>query len=115
MKNIVIIVVFLGSLLSFGQQILPQLEEVNGLVKATYFYENGVVQQQGFFNEGKLDGKWISYDEKGDKKSIAEYSNGEKVGKWFFWNSNSLAEVDYAHNTITDIKNWSKESLADKN
>ena len=115
MKKIVILVaLFIGSI-AFSQQKNVQLEEVNGLVKATYLFNNGNIEQQGFFKDGKLDGIWTSYDENGNKKSVAEYKEGVKVGKWFFWNGNNLSEVDFSRNTIADVKKWNKESIADKN
>ena len=115
MKKIVIIVaLFIGSI-AFSQQKNVQLEDVNGLVKATYLFNNGNIEQQGFFKDGKLDGIWTSYDENGNKKSVAEYKEGVKVGKWFFWNGNNLSEVDFSRNTIADVKKWNKESIADKN
>ena len=115
MKNFTFLITILIASLSFGQQKTPQLEEENGLVRATYFFENGTIQQQGFFKEGKLHGKWVSFDENGIKKSIAEYKEGEKTGKWFFWSDSSLSEVDYDQNKIAAIKKWNKEAIADKN
>jgi len=111
MKKYVLMASLLVSGLSFAQEINPKLEEVDGLVKATYYYDNGVVQQQGFFKDGKLDGKWVSFDESGNKKAEAQYSNGEKVGKWMFWNQdNSVAIVEYSERVIK-----TKDALADKN
>jgi antitoxin component YwqK of YwqJK toxin-antitoxin module len=111
MRKYVLMASLLVSGLSFAQEINPKLEEVDGLVKATYYYDNGVVQQQGFFKDGKLDGKWVSFDESGNKKAEAQYSNGEKVGKWMFWNQdNSVATVDYSEGVIK-----TKDALADKN
>ncbi|WP_395053451.1 toxin-antitoxin system YwqK family antitoxin [Flavobacterium sp.] len=115
MKNITIIALFLVSTLTFAQDKSPKLEEVNGLVKATYYFDNGQIQQEGFFKEGKLDGKWISYNESGNKVAIAEYTNGEKTGKWFFWNEQSLSEVDYSNSAVASVKVWNKETIADKN
>lgn len=115
MKKIVMMAALLVSCLTFAQNKTPELDEVNGLVKATYYYENGKIQQEGFFKDGKLEGKWISYDENGNKKAIAEYSNGAKAGKWFFWNDNSLAEVDYSNNAVATVKTWNKGAIADKN
>jgi antitoxin component YwqK of YwqJK toxin-antitoxin module len=85
------------------------------MVKATYFFENGTIQQEGFFKDGKLEGKWISYNQNGTKKAIAEYSEGIKTGKWFFWNENSLSEVDYTNNAIATVKNWNNLSIASSN
>ncbi|GEC78063.1 toxin-antitoxin system YwqK family antitoxin [Flavobacterium aquatile] len=115
MKKYVIMAALLVSGLTFAQEGKPKLEEVDGMVKATYYYENGQVQQEGFFKDGKLEGKWVSYNENGSKKAIAEYTNGEKTGKWFFWNDKSLAEVDYSEGTIASVKSWNKEAIADKN
>lgn len=115
MKNIAIIALLLVSTLTFAQDKSPKLEEVNGLVKATYYFDNGQIQQEGFFKEGKLEGKWISYDVNGNKKAIAEYTNGQKTGKWFFWNEQSLSEVDYSNSAVASVKVWNKEAIADKN
>ncbi len=115
MKNITIIALFLVSTLAFAQDKNPKLEEVNDLVKATYYFKNGAVQQEGFYKDGKLDGKWISYDENGNKNAIAEYTNGQKTGKWFFWNDKSLTEVDYSNSAVASVKVWNKETIADKN
>ena len=111
MKKYVIMAALLVSGLTFAQEGKPKLEEVDGMVKATYYYENGQVQQEGFFKDGKLDGKWVSFDESGNKKAEAQYSSGEKVGKWMFWNQdNSVATVDYSEGVIK-----AKDALADKN
>ncbi len=114
MKKYVIIAVLLVSGLTFAQNKAPKLENVNGLVKATYYYENGQVEQEGFFKDGKLDGTWTSYNENGSKKAVAEYTNGEKTGKWFFYNQNSIAEVNYSNGAIAAVKNLNS-AIADKN
>ncbi len=114
MKKILILSSFVFSGFAFAQEIKPILEQEGNLVKATYFYENGKVQQQGFFKEGKLEGQWVSYDENGNKKSIGEYSNGEKSGKWLFWNDKSLSEVDYSKSKIEKIKSWKEDAVVNK-
>lgn len=112
MKKIMMIVVLVVSSVTFAQNREPKLEEVNGLVKATYYHENGKVQQEGFFANGKLDGKWISYNQNGVKIAIAEYAKGVKVGNWFFWNNEGLSEVDYSKDAILSIKKWSNGTVA---
>ncbi|GAA4077687.1 hypothetical protein GCM10022389_24530 [Flavobacterium cheonanense] len=115
MKNLLLTLVILISGLSFGQAIEPVLEAENGLVKATYHYENGAVQQVGYFKDGKLDGKWTSYDVNGNVSAIAEYTNGEKSGKWMFYsNGSTVSEVSYVDNRIVDVKKFSQNSIADK-
>ena len=56
MKKYIIIGAVLISGMIFAQNtsVKPELEAVGNKVKATYLYENGQVQQQGFYKNGKL-------------------------------------------------------------
>ena len=88
----------------------PKLEKKGDLTIATYFYDNGEVQQTGAFDaNGKLQGKWTSFDVEGNKLAVATYDAGKKVGKWFFWESDSLKEVDYSNNTVVSVVEWSND------
>ncbi|WP_418264649.1 toxin-antitoxin system YwqK family antitoxin [Flavobacterium faecale] len=112
MKKYIILGAMLISGISFANETKPKLEAgANNTVVATYYYDNGQVQQQGAFKDGKLHGEWVSFDANGKKIAIAEYNNGEKVGKWFHWSEGTLNEVDYAANKIVAVKNWKNESL----
>jgi hypothetical protein len=117
MKKCIILVAILFSGIIFAQKAEPVLEPFGKKVKATYFFENGQVQQEGFFENGKLEGVWVSFDEKGNKTSSGEYNNGKKTGKWFFWSEKSdngfsnLSEVDYSNNRIASVKNWKQEVI----
>lgn len=84
----------------------PIFEKQGELIKATYFYENGQLAQSGYFKDGQLHGKWISYDIYGKKTAIANYFEGKKTGKWFFWNGDKLTEVDYHKNNIIKAVEW---------
>lgn len=105
----------------FAQESKPVLELFGKKIRATYFFENGNIQQQGYFVNGKLEGVWVAFDEQGNKTSMGEYTNGIKTGKWFFWTQeneglvSNLYEVDYSLNKIADIKNWKQNTLADGN
>ncbi len=112
MKKIMILGALVISGLTFAQAQKPVLEQEGNLVKATYYFENGKVQQQGYFKDGKLEGSWVAYDAQGNKKSIGEYTNGEKTGKWFFWNDKSLSEVDYSKSRVATVKSWKQDALA---
>jgi antitoxin component YwqK of YwqJK toxin-antitoxin module len=114
MKKILILGALFISGLTFAQNSKPFLEQEGNLVKATYYYENGKVQQQGYFKDGKLTGQWVAFDESGNKKSIGEYTNGEKTGKWFFWNDKSLSEVDYSDSRVAAIKTWKQDAIVNK-
>lgn len=116
MKKYLLIVVVMMSGIAFGQNNQPVLEAEGQLVKAIYHYENGNVQQVGYFKDGKLDGKWTSYDVNGNIKTIAEYTNGEKSGKWIFLsNTITTKEVDFNNNQVVAIRNYNTNSIADKN
>lgn len=80
------------------------------LIEATLYHDNGVVSQTGFYTaEGKLTGEWVSYNVQGEKTASAEYENGEKTGKWFFWNDDTLIEVDYKDSRIAAVNTWKNE------
>ncbi|MFT5891809.1 MAG: antitoxin component YwqK of YwqJK toxin-antitoxin module [Dokdonia sp.] len=79
-------------------------------IEAVLYFDNGVVSQTGFFTEdGKLTGEWISYNAEGNKTATAKYDNGAKVGKWFFWNQDTLTEVDYKDSRIAAVSTWKNE------
>ena len=111
MKKVVIMAALLISSVFYAQEVKPKFEAVGNEVKATYFHDNGQVKQEGNYLNGKLQGKWISYNESGNKQAIGEYNNGVKVGKWFFWTEDTLSEVDYSDNRVADVRKWSKEVL----
>lgn len=111
MKKYIIIAVLMFTGIVSAQENNPKLEAIGELVKTTYYYENGNVQQEGFFKNGKLEGIWTSYAENGNKLSVATYSNGEKTGKWLFWNGINLNEVDYSNNRVATVKTWKQDAI----
>lgn len=114
MKNILVIAILLSVSLTFAQQVEPKFEKQGTKTEATYYYDNGIVAQNGFFNkENKLEGTWTSFDNEGNKIATGNYNSGVKVGKWFFWNKKTLTEVDYVNNSIENVSEWqNKSSLA---
>lgn len=121
MKKYIVISAILFSGIIFAQDLKPTLEQFGNKIKATYYFENGQVQQVGFFENGKLEGLWVAFDENGNKTSSGEYKKGIKTGKWLFWSNynelgiNSLSEVDYSNNRIASVKNWKQEALVNRN
>ena len=114
MKKIFITTLLVFSGVFYAQEVKPKFEVVDNMVKATYYFDNGQIKQEGFYLDGKLHGKWISYTEAGTKQTMGEYEKGAKVGKWFFWSTNSLKEVDFDTNKIEEVKNWSSEAIVNK-
>ncbi|EDP97130.1 nicotinic acid mononucleotide adenyltransferase [Kordia algicida OT-1] len=113
MKKLLLIAVFLVSgTIAFAQNNdKPKLEKKGDLIEATYYHDNGEVAQIGFFNlKGKLQGEWKSFDANGKKTAVGNYENGKKVGKWFFWNTNQLSEVDYSGSKVKNVNTWQRTS-----
>ncbi|WP_127844522.1 toxin-antitoxin system YwqK family antitoxin [Psychroflexus aestuariivivens] len=86
-----------------------KLEKEGELTKVTMYYEDGIVHQIGYTKNNKLHGEWKSFDKDGNKIAKANYENGNKVGKWFFWNDGKLSEVDYDTNRIVKVSTWDKK------
>lgn len=112
-KHIVLVGCFLlgGALFSQDQKIAPLFEKDGELVKATFFYEDGSISQQGTIKDGKLHGEWISYDREGNKSALARYKDGSKTGKWFFWVDGTLKEVNYQNSKIASVNIWKDKEV----
>jgi antitoxin component YwqK of YwqJK toxin-antitoxin module len=115
MKKIMLLCLLLLSGVMFAQSIEPNYTIEENLVKATYYHDNGKIKQEGFYKDGKVHGKWVSYSESGLKISLGEYNKGVKTSKWFFWNQQSLSEVDYSNSRVAEVKKWSQATLAQRN
>lgn len=112
-KLLASLVVFILTVsVSFAQEKEPTFEKQNDLVKATYYHDNGMVKEVGFFKDDKLHDKWISYDQEGKIKVIAIYSNGKKEGKWYLVGEESVKEVTYKSNKVIKVKEVEESTLS---
>lgn len=110
MKKINIILAVFAFVISStisAQDVKPVFVQDGELIKGTFYYEDGSISQEGTYKDGKLHGEWISYDQNGKKIAMANYEEGEKTGKWFFWSAEKLTEVDYNDNRIAEVKTYS--------
>lgn len=98
--------------ISFAQGKEPTFEKQDDLVKATYYHDNGMVKEVGYFKDDKLHDKWVSYDEEGKIKVVAVYNNGEKEGKWYIVNDDSVKEVTYKSNKVITVEEVDKSTLS---
>jgi len=115
-SNSLLFVILFVTTLTFAQRPEVTYSEKDGLVEATYYFENGNIEQKGTFKNGKLHGIWTSYDSNGNKLAVGNYENGTKTGKWFFWIDNSLKEVDYSDSRIVSVHEWKdKNEVAIRN
>ncbi len=111
-KQFILFFALLVSVSSFAQQKRDlKLNKDTNLIEVTYYHDNGVVSQSGFYTlEGELHGEWLSFDTEGKKLILANYDNGKKVGKWFYWNNTTLKEVDYTNGEIVSVNVWTDKS-----
>ena len=108
MKKLLLMMALVLTGVLYAQDAKPTFEKSGDLVKGTFFFQDGTIQQKGTYKDGKLHGKWVSYDATGAKIAAAQYRDGKKVGKWFFWNNGNLTEVDYNDNSIAEVTTWDK-------
>ena len=106
MKAVTTLILFLFVSLIYAQDVEPIFEQYGDMVKATYFHDNGVVAQVGFYEDGKPQGEWKMFDTTGKKIAMGQYILGKKTGKWFFWEGEGLREVDYADNKVASVIKW---------
>jgi antitoxin component YwqK of YwqJK toxin-antitoxin module len=113
MKHFLLSVALLAGSMIYAQEVKPTLVQKGNLVQATFFHDNGVVAQEGFYQNGKLHGEWTMYDQQGEKIAMGTYQQGKRTGKWFFWSEESLKEVDFVNNKVAKLVQWNtQESLA---
>lgn len=112
MKKYIFSIAFLITAVSFAQQERElKLNKDTNLIEVMYYHDNGVVSQTGAYTlDGKLQGEWLSFDAEGNKLVSANYDNGKKVGKWFYWTDKTLKEVDYRNNAIASVSEWTNKS-----
>ncbi len=116
MKKILLLSALFVSILATAQDMKPAVEKLdNGLTKVTFYHENGKVAQVGTLLESKRHGEWISYNAQCEKTAKAEYKHDRKSGKWFFWNGDTLSEVDYDNNTVAHVNTWINKSAVASN
>ncbi len=108
MKNLIIAFVLLFSVTAFSQEQKIDYKKIdNDIVQATYYFADNstIVEREGFFNkEGKLHGTWVSYDEQGNKTTIANYENGKKEGVWTYFKNDKINVVTYKKNKIVAVE-----------
>ena len=105
MRNLVLMgaMLFVIVLTAQDKKVKPRFEKEGDVIKATYYHDNGKIAQTGYYKNNKLHGQWKSYDQNGNRIAIAQYLEGKKNGKWFFWNGEILSEVDYDQNKMIAV------------
>jgi antitoxin component YwqK of YwqJK toxin-antitoxin module len=109
-KSMLILLACFIGISSFAQkERVLKLNKEKNLIEVVYYHDNGEVSQTGTYTlDGKLQGQWLSFDAEGNKTVLANYDNGKKVGKWFYWTKETVKEVDYSTNVIANLKESEK-------
>jgi len=89
-----------------------EIEMVNGTKngKGVLYFENGNIQEVYSYKENKMDGLWLTYNEKNIKTAEANYLNDKKDGSWKIWdeNGNLIYEMLYKNGEKTGT--WIKHN-----
>ena len=82
-----------------GELKLQFLEVEKGLVQATYFHENGLIAQKGYFKNETLFGYWETFDVEQNKISSGFFNDNVKTGTWNYWKNGELFQIiSYSNN-----------------
>lgn len=107
MKNIFIYLFFiLFSTLLYAQEKSNQkIEPIGDIFEVTIYYDDGAIMQHGFLTkENKLHASWESFYQNGNRKCVAFYDHGDKVGTWFYWFMDKKTKVVYEKNKIVEVE-----------
>ncbi|MGA9271006.1 MAG: nicotinic acid mononucleotide adenyltransferase [Lutimonas sp.] len=106
MKNIIValILVLTATSFAFAQNNEPVFEKQDDLVKATYYHDNGMIKEVGYFKDEKLHDQWIRYDNSGKISVVANYDNGIKEGKWYIVGEQTTKEITYRENKLIKVE-----------
>jgi antitoxin component YwqK of YwqJK toxin-antitoxin module len=103
MKKLLIILMILFTSIIYSQTKNVKYEESYDLIKVTYSYDNGTIEQCGFLKDTKLHGHWVYYNIDGSIRTTGTYLNGIKVGTWVFKNKADTKQVTYTNGKISNV------------
>lgn len=115
MKMMILTGMMLCSVALMAQQPTPKHEVVDQMVKSTFYHDNGQVHQQGFYKDGKPHGQWTMFDADGKKVAMGQYVEGQKTGKWFYWQNAELTEVSYTDSRVAAVTKWTNSAVVNVN
>lgn len=85
MRRLVFICIMLLSTSLFSQTAIYTDEDGDGIVEYVLKSDEGKVIETGYYLNWKMHGTWTSYYDSGEKHTIARFRNGERHGKWVFF------------------------------
>ena len=82
-----------------------KIEPIGDLFEVTIYYDDGAIMQHGFLTKNnKLHASWESYYPNGNRKCVAIYDHGDKVGTWYYWFMDKKTKVVYENNKIVEVE-----------
>ena len=60
----------------------------------TSWFENGQVQEQGWYDQHREAGDWQWWDDNGQRIAQGTFQEGRREGAWTFWYSNGVKQMD---------------------
>lgn len=60
----------------------------------TSWFENGQLQEQGYYDHHRETGDWQWWDDNGQQVAQGSFHEGQREGVWTFWYSNGIKQMD---------------------
>lgn len=113
MKKIVVLLFFGISTPIVAQQTERNIsyQQKGDVVYFIEYHANGILAQTGQIRDHLNDGLWSAYNDEGQKIAEGQYEKGRRVSKWFFWDEDSLVEVDFEDNKIIKAIRWDQSQI----
>lgn len=113
MKKVFILLCFWGLTNTFAQQTERNVsyQHEGDVIRFVEYHANGTLAQVGQIRNNLNDGLWSAYNHEGRKIAEGQYYRGMRVSKWFFWDEDSLIEVDFEDNKIVKAIRWDKSQV----
>jgi len=75
--------------------------------EVVFYFENGLIKEKGNYNYGVKNGKWVSWNEDGNKIGEVSYdAKGLKDGKWKVWDNNGTVRAQMNYENGNRVGKW---------
>ncbi len=81
--------------------------------QVAYYDSLGKMVKTGFYRGDKMDKTWISFDENGERKQIAQFREGVKDGTWLVWDAEGYLryKILYVKDKVDKVYELNKQGL----
>jgi antitoxin component YwqK of YwqJK toxin-antitoxin module len=69
----------------------------------TFYYENGQVAAAGEYRDDQPDGMWVWSHRNGQKATVGQYTAGQQVGDWRWWNDDGTLASEKTYGATGSI------------